>query len=267
MVTIDSMLASYLFFGIVLVRCSGLAVYAPFFGSEYFPLRARIGLVVFFALLMFPYARQTAVVPTTLGATELGLLVLQELTVGLSLGFLSSLVFMGAQLGGQLIGQQVGFAMANVIDPTTDEQVSLIGFLQMNLALLVFLVAGLHLAVVNVLKFSYEQVGIGTLVYDRFAMEINHQATCHMNSMFLVSLRLAMPVLLVMLLNSVVEGFITRTMPQMNIMVLGLPLRVALGMTALMCMMPAMLAALEDALRDMAKDLESTVYSLHHAMS
>jgi len=250
MVEVNELLAGYLLFGLVLIRCSGVAVFAPFFGAEQFPLRARIGLVFFFALLLYPAATQDPAclprIPNPLNMLDLGILTLQEVSVGVVLGFLSTMVFMGTQLGGQLVGQQVGFAMANVIDPLSDSEVSLIGFLNMNLAVVIFVTANLHLLVIGILWKSYGCVPIGALAFAQAPAAVNQAVMVESERMFVVALQLAMPVLLVMLLNSVVEGFVTRTMPQMNIMVLGLPLRVALGMTALVLTLPAICYALDD---------------------
>jgi len=248
MVPVNNILAGYLLFGLVLIRCSGVAVFAPFFGGRQFPVRARIGMVVFFALILYPVATQKLVMPNTLNMADLALLAMQELSIGLVLGFLSSMVFMGAQLGGQLVGQQVGFALANVIDPTTDQQVSVIGFFNMNIAILIFLCANLHLLIIFVLKKSYGYLPIGSISLARATVPWVESVTVEGERMMIVALQLATPILLVMLMESVVEGFITRTMPQMNIMVLGLPLRVGLGLTALLFMLPVIGYALDDGL-------------------
>ena len=254
-VQVDQMLMGYLLFALVLIRCSGLVVFAPFFGAEHFPRRARVLLAVFLGIVMYPLAAPLAVLPMYLGMAELGVLVLQELAVGLILGFLSSLVFMGAQLSGQLMGQQIGFAMANIVDPLVGREVSILGFFQMNLAIIVFLAAKLHLHLIAALHASFVHVEIGSLAFERYVQPLAAVATVQAHSMFVVAIQLAMPVLLVMLLNSVIVGFVTRTMPQMNIMVLGLPMRLALGMTVFMLVLPALVRAMEGMLGTMASDV------------
>lgn len=245
-VEVNSILMTWFLYSLVLIRCSGIAVFAPFFGSEFFPVRVRIGMAVFFAILMMPAATATMSIPATIHMPELTLLAAQELTMGLVIGFFSSLVFMGTQLAGQLVGQQIGFAMANILDPISGQDISLIGFLNMNLAVLIFLVAKLHLLIVVILWQSYKWVGIGTLALKPFMEVMGDASLMEVHQLYIVGLQLSMPVLLVMLLNSVVEGFVTRTMPQMNIMVLGLPLRVVMGITAVMFIMPSFCAALSD---------------------
>jgi flagellar biosynthesis protein FliR len=255
-------LAAYLLFGLVLIRCSGVAVFAPFFGGQQFPLRARIGLVFFFALLMYPTATADPVLPSQLNMPDLALLALQEISVGLVLGFISSMVFMGVQLGGQLVGQQIGFALANIVDPMIDRSVSIIGFLNMNLAVVIFLAANLHLLIIAALWKSYDYVQMGALVFPDALSPMSAAVYWEGKRMLVVALQLAMPILLVMLLNSVVVGFLTRTMPQMNIMVLGLPLRVALGLTTLMFMIPVIGFALDDGQHYLAGDKSGILYGM-----
>ncbi len=262
MVTVDSVLCAYLLFGLTLIRCSGLIVFAPFFGANNFPSKARILFALFLTIAMYPVAKSTVVMPPVLGTAELGLMALQELSLGLVIGFLASLVFMGAQLAGELVGTQVGFSMANIVDPLLDTEVSLIGFMQMNLALVVFLTLKLHLVVISILYASYEYVGIGTLVLDIFIDVTKNAGIYEATHMMEVGVRLAMPVMLVMLLNSVVEGFITRTMPQMNIMVLGMPLRVVIGLGVLMFVMPSLIMAMEGMFHDMLNMLDQYTQAL-----
>ena len=249
MVAVDSFLMGYILFGLVLIRCSGLVVFAPFFGAEHFPAPARIGMALFFAGVLYASVTPRAVLPPVLNVSDLGLLALQELAIGLVLGFISSIIFMGAQLAGELISQQIGFSLANIIDPLFEQEIPILGFLKINLAIMLFLLANLHLLVILVLQKSFEHIAIGALPFsDGIASwPLNEEANYQATRMFVVALQLSMPVLLVMLLETVVEGFITRTMPQMNILVLGLPLRVALGTLALLFVMPAICKALVDA--------------------
>jgi len=245
MVEVDRMLLSFIIYILALIRCSGLVVFAPFFGAEHFPTVARIGMAMFFALVMFPAAAENAALPSRLDAAALGLLALQEISIGLVIGFLASLIFLGVQLAGELVSQQIGFSLANIVDPFYEQEIPLLGFFKINLALAIFLLANLHLAVIAILHRSFTAAGVGTLTFAAWGTgEFLQEAEYHVMRMMVVALQLSMPVILVLLLEGLVEGFITRTMPQMNILVLGLPLRVALGMLALVFAMPAICQAL-----------------------
>ncbi len=264
MVTVDGMLMSWLLFALVLIRAGALVVFAPFFGAEQFPRLVRVGLGATFAIVLFPAATANPLIPPVLNVPDLALLALQELSIGIVIGFLAGLVFMGVQVAGQFMGIQVGFAMVNVIDPLSDQEVSILAFFKMNLAIVLFLVANLHLALILVLAKSYEAVGIGRLVFRPVVRYWEYAAVHQAERMFVVGLRLAMPILLVMLMNSLIEGFITRTMPQMNIINVGLPLRVTVGVLALVFVMPGVAWALVDVLESMVVDLGWIVSGLRH---
>lgn len=227
---IDLTLNEYIVFAMILIRMSGLVVFAPFFGGENLPQRARIGLAVFLSFVVFDHAAATLDVPLKLSWLELGVVAVQELLVGLALGYAAGLVFSGAQLAGELIGQQIGFTLANVVDPVSESEVGIISFFNFTLMVALFLALNLHLVMIKILASSYDFVGIGKAVLrpDMFG---------HLSYMFGqiwdISLQLGGPILLLMLLVSVIVGFLTRTMPQLNIIVIGLPSRTLIGLLAL----------------------------------
>lgn len=258
-VTVDRMLMTYLVYALILLRCSGLMVFAPFFGADNFPQRARILLGAFIAICMVPFAAPLAQLHSPMEMSHLAMLALQELSIGLILGFLASMVFMGVQLAGQLMGQQVGFAMANVVDPMTDRDISIIGFLKMNMTIMIFLALNLHLGMLYVLRLSFTNYPVGCALSAVLIGKLNYAAGEQAQAMFIVAVQMATPVLLIMLLNSVVVGFVTRTMPQMNIMVFGLPMRVALGVTVLMLVIPIFGEAIGGVLEESVLDLKDTV--------
>lgn len=239
---IDVTLDQYLIFGMTLVRMSGLVVFAPFFGGEDIPKRARIGLAVMLSFIVFPIAAATVPEDMPLAWFDLAALAVRELFVGLVLGFVAGFVFAGCQLAGELAGQQIGFALANVVDPVQDQEVGIISFFKFLVALAIFLSVDLHLAVIRILVLSYEAVGVGRAV---LRVETLEQVSRMFGEIWETGLRTGGPLLLVMFMVSVVVGFVSRTMPQFNIIAFGLPARSTVGMLALfIAMRPFCQAAL-----------------------
>ena len=235
----EQALDSWLLFVLVVLRVGGLTIFAPFFGGEVFYGRARLMLAAALSIIMWPAATATAVLPEN--ANELALVVLasREICLGLAIGFLSSFVFLGAQLAGEMAGQAIGLSMANVVDPTTDSEVPLIGYVQMNLAMLVFIVGKLHLLVLYIVYLSYDLVPIGVLAPDNLPEPLARAGILQATDLFHVALQLGLPVIMITLMTNVVEGFVTRTMPQLNIMVLGMPLRMLLGSLVIFFALPS----------------------------
>ena len=245
MLAVNRILVALLIFTLVLIRCGCLVMFAPFFGSESFPMQFRIGLAAGLSLLLLQSAAGTAEIPERLEMLDIALLAGQEFSLGMSIAFLATLVFTGVQLAGEIAGQQIGFSMANVVDPVSNVEVPLLGFINMNIAITMFITAKLHLVLVYIMAQSYKYVGIGFLM-----PEVNSRnpvltmSLSQAHGIIMLGIRLAMPVMMIMLMNSIVEGFVAKTMPQMNIMVLGMPLRVVLGVSSLVFIYPAMCVAL-----------------------
>ncbi len=239
------MLSSFLLYIMVLIRCACLCMYAPFFSSEVFALQIRIALAVAFPLLLMGTAARTAQVPLNLEMVDLLIIAGQEFMLGMSICFLSSLIFTGVQMAGEIAGQQIGFSMANVVDPQSGIEVPMLGFINMNLTLMLFITAKLHLLIIYILAKSYEWIPVGAL---RPAVNLNYpvyrMATVQAAELVKLGAQMAIPIMMIMLMNSVVEGFVTKTMPQMNIQVLGIPLRVVLGLSTLIFVYPAICMAL-----------------------
>ncbi len=238
MLEVNRILVAFLVFILVMVRCGSIVLFAPFFSSQTIPTRFGILFLAAFSLLLVPTAAETAAIPRILDMLQLGILAVQEFALGMAMGFLASLVFSGVQLAGEIAGQQIGFSMANVLDPISNQETPILGFLNMNLATVLFLVANLHLVLIYIIFQSYHYVGIGAFMPEAAMDPILRMSLEQAQGIFILAIKLATPIMLIMLMNSVVEGFITKTMPQMNIMVLGMPLRIVLGVTSLIFIYP-----------------------------
>lgn len=244
-IVLDSVLMGYFVFGLVLVRMSAMVMTAQFFGSQQAPLRARAGMSAFFAICVLPTAIASWKLgdSPTLNAADILLLTFEEFSIGIVIGILSNIIYSAASMAGQIAGQQIGFAMANLIDPLSNLNVSLVGFLQSQAASLIFLILNLHLYLIYLVSYSYEMVGIGQWSFYPFLAAAFDGITAQVDGMLTASIQVAMPVVVIMLMASVIIGFVTRTMPQMNIMVFGMPLRVVLGLLSILFLIPGMMSA------------------------
>lgn len=277
-VYLDSVLMGYFVFGLVLTRMSGFMISAQFFSTQQIPIKAKVGFAIFLAVCCYPTASATFVwsEQQVLNSSQIILLGFEELVIGLAIGLLSTIIFNAAQLAGQIAGQQIGFAMANVVDPLSNLNVSIIGFMWAQIASMIFLLLNLHLYLIWLMDRSFEYIRIGSLAFDPFLLACLEGISLQTDSLFLVGLQITMPIILIMLMSNVIIGFITRTMPQMNIMVFGMPLRIVLGLMAVTFMIPGLvdmfagggiediwLASTEDGiLRDMLDRLAETIEAM-----
>ena len=222
-------------FALVFFRLTGLFVSAPLFSGREVPREVKVGLGVLAALVVYP------VVPVRLEDLPRGLggaaaAAAAELAAGLSLGFLATMLFSAFQLAGQHIGQQMGIALADVIDPFSESEVPVIGQFQNSLALLLYVAAGGHRLLVGAVAESFRTVPLGGF---RVTPELVGQLVRASGRILELSFQIAAPVLVALFLSTVALGFVARAVPQMNILMLSFPLQIGLGLGVLIWTLPA----------------------------
>ncbi len=220
---------------LVLTRITGLFVVAPFFGSLNIPVHIRVGAAVVFSFVLFPVVDSYGSVTAPDNVFLYAGVVVGELFVGWLIGFVAYVMFSTIHFAGKVMDMQVGFAMVNVMDPTSGQQIPLIGSFLYNLAIIVFLVVNGHHMLIAALFESFQSVPLMGLspapTLAGFIVNL-------VNSALVTGMKLAMPVTFSILLTNVGLGILARTMPQLNIFVVGLPLQIVIGMFALSILMP-----------------------------
>jgi flagellar biosynthesis protein FliR len=243
-------------FLLVLARFAGLVVAAPIFGHGLVPVRVRAALAAVLALALAP-ALPAAPPPATLW--ELAGTVAVESAVGVLVGLVAQFVFAGVELGGQLAGIQMGFGIANLIDPQASAQVTVVAHWQRLLALLVFLALDVHHLLLRAVLESLRSAPPGTIVPSALGMA---GAVTLAGEVFTLGVRIAAPVLVALLLTNAALGVLARTIPQLNVFAVGLPVNVGVGLVMLGVSLPftfrllaARFTALEPALGGLVRGL------------
>lgn len=235
-------------FTLALFRMSGLFLAAPVLGSRDIPMPVKAGLAGLTALVVFPFVPWTpAGLPRDLG--PYAAFAAAELAVGLTLGFAVSMFFSAFQLAGQHIGQQMGLGMADVIDPMSDTEVSVIGQFHFFLALLVWTAAGGHRWLLGAVASSFEAVPLGAF---RPTPALVDLLVGGFGNLLALSFRIAAPALAALFLSTVALGFVSRAVPQMNVLMLSFPLQIGLGLGVLVWTLPAGIAFLVPGLSTLA---------------
>ncbi|MBS3734262.1 MAG: flagellar biosynthetic protein FliR [Phycisphaerae bacterium] len=224
-------------FMLLLGRVAAFFSVLPIFGWRALPMRVRAGIAllvtIFFAMLLPP-------APETLGDVHwaaAALLLIREILVGLALGLAARLVFTAAQQAGRIIGRQMGFALANIIDPVSGAGAQPVGLLFEVTFALFFLTAGGHHLLLLALSKSYEAFPVARTPQIGALTEAVLAAG---SAMLLFALKLAAPLLAAFLILAVVLAILARVLPEMNILLTALPLRVAVGLFMAAALMPAL---------------------------
>jgi flagellar biosynthetic protein FliR len=213
-------------FVLVFFRISGVMMFAPVFGSAMAPASVKIFLSLVLALLLFPLAQaREGSVPVE--GTVLALGVVWELSVGVLIGFASALLFAGVQFGGHLIDQELGLLQANLLDPLSNEQISIMGQFKVFLATMVYLLINGHHLLIGAVSDSFRAVPLMGLNFSRGAAL--HLSDTLMRDVFRMGIEIAAPALVTLFLITIAMAFMARTAPELNIFALSFSLRIAVG--------------------------------------
>ncbi len=210
---------------ICLVRIGALMGTLPIYSSSQAPMRIRVALTVMLTLVVFPVVRhlipQTPFAPLTLAVLLAG-----EGMLGLMVGYIARFIFTAVELGGTVIGYQMGFAAANVFDPQNQRQVSLISQFQNVLAILIFLSLNIHHNFIRALVSSFRLLPPGRWDFSGGAIPYLLELA---GRMFTLGVQLSAPVLAVLLLSGLVLGIMARVFPQLNVFLLSFPLNIGIS--------------------------------------
>lgn len=214
---------------LVLARVSGLFLTAPVFSSSTIPIRIKVYAAMAVALVVLPNLLATPV--AVAGWIDLLAGMAAELALGAIFGFFLNLMFVGLQIGAQLASQQCGIAMAEVFNPGADIEVDVLGNIYYWVVTIAFFALGGHRMLVRSLLDTFVWLPpLGVAWPDSVTgLLVSAVAAC-----FELALRLAWPVLLALLLTELAMGFVSRTMPQLNILAVGFPLRILVGLAVVL---------------------------------
>lgn len=213
---------------LVFFRIAGMMIFAPLLGSNRIPRRVKILLAAIISLGICPTVKLPAYIPLNLW--QLTVAIGGELLFGLAMGSVLSMVFIAAQWAGDIIGQQVGFNMSEVFDPQFGQQGSLIGDMYFMCTLVIFLLIGGHRAMLMAVRDGFD-------VLPLLSVGANASVLSMMVGLFqastILALQLAAPMLVTMLIVDLALGFISKTIPQMNLMTAGMSTRGVVGLIVL----------------------------------
>ncbi|UOQ47862.1 flagellar type III secretion system protein FliR [Gracilibacillus caseinilyticus] len=221
-------------FILILVRVLTFLSTVPIFSYRNIPTQFKIGMGFFIAWMMF----YTLDIPDLSFDGIFLLLVMKEAVVGLLMGLLAYIIMAAIQIAGGFIDFQMGFAIANVVDPQTGAQSPLIGQYFYTIAILFLLTVDGHHLLLSGLMYSYEELPLDQMM--QFSnIDLILQT---FSKMFLMAFQLALPIVGCLFLVDVALGIIARTVPQLNVFVVGLPLKILVSFAVLFVFIPFYIA-------------------------
>jgi len=247
---------------LILARVLGLFLVAPIFSSRTISRSFKLALIITITfLLWFTVTYDESMVPTS--GFMFMLAAVNELMVGLIIGFVTKLVFVGIEAAGAFMGQQMGLSVATTFDPTQGIQASVIAkLLRWSIILLILITNGHHFILAAINK-SFE---VMPLIH---SWDFRLAATPIIDlgsSIFAIGIQLAAPVVLTIFLLDFSFGLISRVAPQVNVFMLGFQMKPPLGMFIFMLIVPLLMERSIYLISVMTDELVSIFYYLSSGM-
>ncbi|MEI7473665.1 MAG: flagellar biosynthetic protein FliR [bacterium] len=219
---------SMILFLLVISRLSGMMATAPFFSTFPAPMQTKIGLVAMIAFIMHPFVFQHSNFMLPKDMYSMSILMFKEIFVGVLIGFCANLIFVGIQTGGQLLSMQMGLTFANTIDPMTRQNVPVVGQFYLYIAGLLFVTLGCDKWLFTSIYDSYKVIPVGLDL--SFVPKIVPSVLYYTSQIFVISFGLVMPIFAMLLLVDMALAFMSKLMPQMNIFMVAMPLKIWIGL-------------------------------------
>ena len=231
-------------FLLVASRLGGLIMFQPILGGYAIPANVRVLLVAGLAAMVTPFVELAGAAPTR--PLAIAFAMGSEILLGVLMGLVVRMCFLGLQMGGQVIAQESGLAFGRIADPSTGAEHSIISSLYLQLGAVVFLIVGGHRVLVAVALDTFNTIPLlgdsGTFI---------HGTELVLDALTLsgeIALRVAAPVILTLFLVNAAMGFISRTVPQFNILTIGFSVKGLVAFVLMAISLPAALEAFTDAL-------------------
>jgi flagellar biosynthetic protein FliR len=225
-------------FLLVLARVGGIFTSAPVFGNVHVAPMVRVAIALSLAFVFFPivqpHAPYSDLFPFVFA-------VFREALVGLVMGFLAAMMFAAIQMAGAYVDLVVGFGFANIVDPMIREHNAVIGQFHNLVATLLFLAINGHHLMIRGLADSFRVLPLGE-------MALTPESAGNIANVFAVvfvaALKIAAPIVGAIFLTDVGLGILARTVPQLNVFVVGFPAKLAVALFTLIIVMPAALGVM-----------------------
>lgn len=234
---LEAWLAAFIF---PLARILALVASAPVIGNKQVPVRVKVGFAM---LVTFLIAPTLSIPPDIEASSGPGLFILlQQILVGLAMGFAMRLVFTAIDMAGDIMGMQMGLGFASFYDPINFTNTQVIAQFLGMLAALAFLSMNGHLYMLSTLAESFQAFPISTNMPSAHAMQT---LALWGGSIFAHALRLSLPLIAALLITNLALGILTRSAPQLNIFAIGFPITLVVGFATLMLTLPYLAPLLE----------------------
>lgn len=249
----------FMFWSLIFMRVTGFIVINPILGRSGIPGMAKGGLVFALTLLIGTAQRGSAEIFTPGTSLEYGVLLLSEFAVGIGVAFVIQMIFYVISYAGALIDFQMGMSMVNVYDPQTRAQVALTGSIYQAFFFLLFFAVDGHLMLMKVLIQSSNLVPYG---HASFSAEMAQTMLDIFKECTILGIRMTLPILITELLTGMAVGILMKAIPQVNIFVINIQVKIFVGLIMLFLLCVPMGDFLQNLIPDMQNMMERVLQAM-----
>lgn len=241
---------------LIFIRITSFIVVSPGFSIKGLPSIAKIALSMGITLAAYSAVPSMSQEADTL---LFAFLIIKEVLLGIAIGFITKLFFSAVEIAGNFVDFQVGFSMGAVYDPSMGINVSYYGKIYYWLSMCVFYLTNLHHIVIKSLVQSFQTVPISSIDLGDFGVEGMMKL---LGIIFELAFNIAVPMMIVALLTEVILGLISRSVPQINVLILGMPLKIVASFVLMLVLLPTLIKNIHTTLPLMVKYMNEFLQSL-----
>lgn len=222
---------------LVFTRLTGMIQSAPFFNSLNAPMMTKLWFGAISAFIMYPlvYASKAYIMPRSM--PEFIILIVFEFAIGYLIGFVANLILEGVRMSGNILSIQTGLSMSEALDPATGISSNEISRIYIYLTTLVFLAIGAHQFLFMALFGSFNSIPIGNFIL--FNSQVVGSLMILFAQIFKIAFGIALPIFSVLLIVDILLGLMSKMMPQMNIYMVALPVKIYIGLFLILAFLSA----------------------------
>lgn len=211
-------------FFLMFVRISTFVVVAPFFSYKQVPNQVKAGFSLFLAIIIFQVSPEVRIeYQTVIGYA---ILVIKEAITGLTLGFFTNISYYILAFAGQVIDMEIGFSMVNELDPTSNIRTTITGNFYSYVVILMMLITNLHHHLIVAMIDTFKVIPLGSA---SMSMGIYEVVVAFMRDYFIIGFRIVLPFFASILIVNVILGILIKVVPQLNMFVIGIQLKILIG--------------------------------------
>lgn len=220
--------ANIILFMAILTRLSGLFASAPMFSTFPIPPQVKVWLSASIAFLVFPLIQSNIQFITPTSVPELTIILLKEFLIGFLIGYCANVLFIAIELGANMFSIQMGLSADMALNPMSGGSSPMITQMYTWMMTMVFIILNAHHWMFSALYNSFQVMPIGYGF--AFSPELVQQIVVIVSQIFIIALKIALPIFGVLFITDVLLGFTSKVMPQMNIFMVSIPLKIYLGL-------------------------------------